>query len=168
VLRVETPALEAHADAERIAHDRPVISVVSERERDAVLAALERGVVDAGRTVAVLRAGLRNAPGFEVKSGTVFTNCASSREAMLAALAALPPHDVLVAEGALAVDLLRARLALAVLPNETALLSARDLRAVRHRIDLFVYDARPALLSTIASAIARGSQPGGSLVASRP
>ena len=152
-VRVEVPALEPHDDAARVAHDRPIIALVAETGREAALAALVGGVEAGGGRVATLRASLRATAGFQLEPGAVFSDASSSSAAIRAALAALPPPDVLVCDGPLAVDLLRPTLAIAVVPSESPALLSRDLRAVRHRIDLFLLEARPALLGRLAERV---------------
>lgn len=146
---------------------RPVVTLAAEIGREAALGAIAAGVTRAGKTLATIRLGLRSSPGSTRTAGALFAHRSETRAATLAALSALGPHDVLLAEGPLAIDLLRARLAIVIVPSETALLHARDLRAVRHRVDLFLFDAQEALLCAIATRVA-GSPPGEGLVASGP
>jgi hypothetical protein len=65
-----------------------------------------------------------------------------------------------VAEGPLAVDLLRAKLAIAIVTHESAALLGRDLRAVRGRLDLVLFEARPALLASLAARLVATSTAG--------
>jgi hypothetical protein len=154
-LRLETPPLEPHDERDRVAHDRPTLSIVCERDRDATLAAIRAGIGPA--RLVQLRTSLRSSPGFQIEGDLVATHPSAARSAMAAALAALPPHDVVLAEGPLAIDLLRARVSIAVVTSESPVLHSRDLRAVRHRVDLWLLDARPAVLSALAARVAAGS-----------
>lgn len=157
-LRLESPALEPHDEAERITHTRPVLTLALERDRDVALAALFKGFGSA--RVARLRASLRSGAGFQIEGELVASHPSVAREALVAALSALPPHDVVVVEGALAIDLVRASLAMAIVTHESPALLPRDLRAVRRRIDLLLFEARPKVLSAIAARLAEDAAGG--------
>lgn len=153
--RLEVPALAPVPAEARLAHDRPVLALVAERERDAAVAALVAGAAE--RQVTLLRASLRTSAGFStVTAGgalVVHTHPDAVTDALRAALAALPAHDLLVAEGPLALAALRPTLAVAIAPAHDPTLFSRDLRAVRHAVDLFLSEARPALLARLVAAL---------------
>lgn len=153
-LRPEVPALEPRDDAARVTHGQPVIALVAEKDRDAALEALVRGVERAGGRAATLRASLRGSPGFQLEPGVVFCHPDAATEGVTAALAALPAHDVLIADGALAMDVLRATLSITVVASESPALYSRDLRAVRHRLDLVLLEARANVLERLAERVA--------------
>lgn len=152
-LRPEAPALVAREEAARLAHDRPVITIATGERRDEALVALRRGVERGRGRVATLRASLRASPGFLLTDGALHTHPDAVREAFEAARLALEPHDVLLAEGPLCIDVLRARLAIAIVESESPALLSRDLRAVRHRLDLVLLEARPALLALLGERV---------------
>ena len=164
-LRLEVPALEPRDEGTRITHTRPVIALVAEKDRDAALAALLRGVEHGGGRAVTLRATLRGGAGFQIDPGAVFCHPDAATDAVTAALATLPPHDVLITDGALAMDVLRPALSIAVVASESPALFSRDLRAVRHRIDLLLLEARAAVLERLGERVLASSA--GAVVASR-
>ncbi|MFO0683061.1 MAG: hypothetical protein U0234_13475 [Sandaracinus sp.] len=144
---IAPPALPEIDPGSRIAHAQRVIAVVdllAERPIvPALCAAIGEGAVRA-------RLRLRNKPGYE----RIEEGWASHPEALFdatrALLAGLPPHRVLIAEGPALVALLRVDRAVLGTSSPSLFSLEADVRSVRDRFDLVLYDFRPAVVAAVA------------------
>jgi hypothetical protein len=139
--------------ASPLPHARPTIAVVDRLSARWAADTLVRALEARGAVVARVTATLRAREGSERVGDQVRASPDAMGEALAEALAALPSHDVLVAEGPAAVALLDTRLA--ILASPVSVLSlAPDVRALRASFDLVLFAERAAVLALVAAELA--------------
>ena len=137
------PAPEFAPLAERLRHDRPAVAWAGLGDRAALRASLVQAA--GSRRVATLRVLARQQPDSETIEGGIAASPDALPSALAAALAGLPPHDLLLVEGCAAIACLEADLALAVVEGRAVSEWPAELRAVREVLDLVLPEGRPAL-----------------------
>lgn len=150
-LNEPTPEVVPLPASERIVHARPVVGYVaiqhSAADKEATRRALERACEANGLRAAHLRVLARTRPGHEVLGAGAIEGVAASLDTLRAALRevlpALPPHDVLLLEGAAGLAHVRTDRALVVHGGRPTTEWPRELRALRSSIDLLLGDPRP-------------------------
>lgn len=146
------PALPELDPSERIVHDRPVISVVEVGEAW-IADAMERALVAHGARVARLRALLRHAAGHEVVGHELRAHPDALRGGTRALLAALPPHDVVLATGAPLFVSLAPRLAVLGAPSSALVSLPVELRPLRDAFDLVLHGPRDGVMQHLAATV---------------
>lgn len=131
----------------RLRHDRPVIAWASLVDRDALRQQLVAAAAD--RRLATLRVLARQRAGSEPIEGGIAGSTDALPSALAAALAALPPHDLLLVEGAAAIACLRADVALLVTGDRPTTDWPADVRAVRGALDLALGEPRPKVFAEL-------------------
>lgn len=135
----------------RLRHDRGTIAWATLGDRDALRAEL---VLAAGeRRIATLRVLARQRPGSEAIEGGIAASTDALPAALAAALAALPPHDLLLVEGSAAIACLEADVALAVAHDRPVTEWPAELRAVRGALDLVLSEPRPKVFAELVARI---------------
>jgi hypothetical protein len=142
------PAIPEIEARERLAWPRLTIAVVDGLPCTPLASHLARapGAVRA-------RMVLRNKPGFDLGAGSVASHPDAWRDAARALLDSLPPHDLLVAEGAPLLACSSPRLAILGTLSPSLLALDPDVRALRPRFDLVLHDFRSGVLDRIAAAL---------------
>lgn len=133
--------------ATRLRHERPVIAWATLADREALRAELMAAAGE--RRIATLRVLTRTRPGSEPVEGGIAASVDRLPSALAAALAALPPHELLLLEGAAAIACLEADVALVVTHDRPLTEWPADLRAVRGALDLVLSEPRPRVLAEL-------------------
>jgi hypothetical protein len=133
----------------RLRHDRPTLAWASLGDRDALRASLVQAA--GARRVATLRVLARTRPGSEPIEGGLAASVDVLPSALESALAALPPHDLLLLEGSAGIACLEPDVALAVVHDRPVTDWPADLRAMRGALDLVLMEPRPKVLAELVA-----------------
>lgn len=144
---IAPPALPEIDPGSRLSHHRPTLGLVDllpgRPLAPALVAAIGEGAVRA-------RLRLRNKPGFERIEEGWASHPDALFDAARALLAALPVHRVLIAEGPALVALLKLDRAILGTTSPSLFALEPDVRLVRDRFDLVLYEHRPAVVEAVA------------------
>ena len=143
--RPRVPLLAQH---ERIVPMRPAVVIVDALVGSPITSAFLTGL--AGRRAVRIRALLRSTSGWQVLGTELRAHPESLCEGTRALLESLAEHDVLVAEGVALLAVLEPHLAILGAPSPSLVTLEPDVRALRDRFGLVLFDARPATLEAIA------------------
>lgn len=145
------PRLPEIAPGERIRLATPVLAVIDGLAGAPI--APEFAAALAPLRIVRTRMLVRHKPGFDLLPAGAAAHPDALREAARALLASLPEHDVLVVEGPALLAALEVRLAVLGARSPSLASLDPDVRGLRERFDLVLYDARPRAIALVAQAV---------------
>ena len=144
---LQPPRLPEVEPPDRLTPSRSTIAVVDSLPGTPIAAHLASVLLGAIRA----RLLVRHKRGFDLTGpGAAAAHPDSILDATRALLAALPPHDVLIAEGPALLATLDVRLAILGTPSPSLVTLDPDVRALRDRFGLVLHDFRPRTLDLLA------------------
>jgi hypothetical protein len=147
---LDRPRLSPIAATERVRPRAPTVVVVGPLGDDSIAAQLAEAFASVSRRVTRTRLLVREKPGFDLANGAGACHPDALLDATRALLASLPAHDVLLAEGAPLLAAIEPTLAILGARSPSLLTLEPEVRTLRERFDLVLYDTRPVVLDHIA------------------